>query len=172
MDAGLAGLIGALGGGFIGAVGATVAAQLAYRGARDASERQAQALREEWLRQQRRDAYVNFYNAARVLYLLLRETAYAATNGSWEPPEQARQTVRVLGDASGVLAMEATQRILDEADSLSTRLATVYSEIRDFDPGVTNPELRAKGRDWYLELRSIFEESEVWLVHCREELHH
>ncbi|WP_426570374.1 hypothetical protein [Streptomyces canus] len=141
-------------------------------GARHTSERLAQSAREEWLRQQRRDAYVNFYNAARVLFLLLVETAEAAAEGNWVRSEEVRQAARAMGDASGVLAMEATQRILEGADSLSSHISNLDNDMRCFDHAAPGSDLRAAGRTWRREIRSIYEESEEWLAHCREELHH
>ncbi|MFJ2205958.1 hypothetical protein [Streptomyces microflavus] len=68
MDAGLAGLVGALGGGLIGAAGASVAALVAFRGARYQVDRQTEATREQWLRQIRRDLYIGFITACRACF--------------------------------------------------------------------------------------------------------
>ncbi|MFG2540098.1 hypothetical protein ACGFU4_33165 [Streptomyces sp. NPDC048511] len=64
MDAGVAGLIGALGGGVIGAAGASLAALIAFRGARYQADRQAAASHDQWLRQIRREIYLDFIGAA------------------------------------------------------------------------------------------------------------
>ncbi|MFE6683592.1 hypothetical protein [Streptomyces sp. NPDC057729] len=72
MDAGLAGLIGALGGGLIGAAGASLAAWIAFRGARYQVDRQNAAAHEQWLRQIRRDLYIQFTVSCRACYEQMR----------------------------------------------------------------------------------------------------
>ncbi|WP_097990546.1 hypothetical protein [Streptomyces sp. f51] len=76
MDAGLAGLIGALGGGLIGAAGASAAALIAFRGARYQVNRQTEATREQWLRQIRRDLYIGFITACRACSDQIRSAIY------------------------------------------------------------------------------------------------
>ncbi|MFF3247073.1 hypothetical protein ACFYWY_25850 [Streptomyces sp. NPDC002870] len=67
MDAGVAGLIGALGGGIIGATEAWGAALIAFRGGRYQADQQRQSAHEQWLRQIRRDAYTSFLTTVGML---------------------------------------------------------------------------------------------------------
>lgn len=60
----MAGLIGALGGGIIGGAGASVAALIAFRGARYQADQQRRGTHEQWLRQMRREAYGGFLTHA------------------------------------------------------------------------------------------------------------
>ncbi|MFI2620548.1 hypothetical protein [Streptomyces sp. NPDC018584] len=64
MDAGLAGLVGALGGATLGAAGAWGAALIAFRGARYQADKQSQSAHDQWLRQIRRETYAAFLGFA------------------------------------------------------------------------------------------------------------
>ncbi|MET8516019.1 hypothetical protein [Streptomyces sp. NPDC005077] len=66
MDAGLAGLIGALGGATLGIAGAWGAAFISFGGARYQADKQGQTAHEQWLRQIRREAYAAFLSSASV----------------------------------------------------------------------------------------------------------
>ncbi|MFE5092445.1 hypothetical protein ACFRCI_19225 [Streptomyces sp. NPDC056638] len=123
MDAGLAGLIGALGGGLIGAAGASVAAWIAFRGARYQVDRQNAAAHEQWLRQIRRDLYIQFAAACRACYEQMR----VAVNDSGEVDDagvrrwiEAQQAV-----TEGYRAME-----LEAPDPL-VRLAELLRSLSD-----------------------------------------
>ncbi|MEV6121363.1 hypothetical protein AB0M23_12655 [Streptomyces sp. NPDC052077] len=65
MDAGVAGLVGALGGAALGAGGAWGAAIIALKGARYQADTQAKSAHDQWLREMRRESYTRFAEAAR-----------------------------------------------------------------------------------------------------------
>ncbi|MER6148248.1 hypothetical protein [Streptomyces hirsutus] len=65
MDAGVAGLVGALGGAALGAGGAWGAAIIALKGARYQADTQAKSAHDQWLRQMRHESYARFTEAAR-----------------------------------------------------------------------------------------------------------
>lgn len=169
-----AALTGVVVGAGITAVTGLCSALLGYRGTRAVSERHAVAVREQWTRQQRRDAYVEFFKAGRNLYLILRHTATTAAGAQiWQRSDlEATQAAIALGNASSVLAIEASQKILDEADALRARLDHLNQEMADFAThGASEPDLETAGRTWSQELDALQADAEVWLKHCREELH-
>lgn len=126
MDAGLAGLIGALGGGIVGAAGASLAAVITFRGARYQADKQSQTAHEQWLRQIRRDAYAAFLLHAREGHDLLRTM-----------PQQRGTGIDRLGDAVtgmhtalGALLLEAPQRIQELATEIYRHQQFAYVGVK------------------------------------------
>ncbi|WP_432182066.1 hypothetical protein [Streptomyces sp. NBC_00063] len=102
MDAGLAGLVGALGGAVIGAGGAWGAALIALKAARYQADTQVQANHDHWLREKRSDAYGEF----------LRHVQLTLDEGPFHDAAYVRPTGPVGPDwgSVGELAVEAMER--------------------------------------------------------------
>ncbi|MFI6555986.1 hypothetical protein ACWGBY_10045 [Streptomyces griseus] len=128
MDAGLAGLIGALGGAVVGAAGASVAAVIALRGARYQADRQRQAGHEQWLRQIRREAYAAF--------LLHAREAYSLCCGV-DPPSSA-ELVRVEAAIEGMRTTMGTL-LLEAPEHIQKMAEVVYTQTRNIHGRAVRP---------------------------------
>ncbi|MFE0132419.1 hypothetical protein ACFWY6_12730 [Streptomyces sp. NPDC059037] len=148
MDAGIAGLVGALCGGVIGAGGAWGAAVIALRGARYQADKQARSAQEQWLRQLRIDTYAQFVRAARsaadhemMLWLL----------GGADLPRLHREVERngehhaALAKAAADLELIAPRAALELAQQLVTTInmrlgvAKLWVEEHPNEPYETEP---------------------------------
>jgi hypothetical protein len=119
VDAGLAGLIGALGGGFIGAAGAWGAALIAFRGARYQADRQGNATHEQWLRQLRRDASLAFISAARTYSEKLKDCSQATSGSVLDAAiEQVHPAWQRLRSTYEALQLEASDGLLQPAEAV------------------------------------------------------
>ncbi|MFF0698560.1 hypothetical protein ACFYU4_38760 [Streptomyces tendae] len=127
MDAGLAGLIGALGGSIVGAAGASLAAMISFRGARYQADRQSQAAHEQWLRQIRRDAYANFLVHTRDGHALLRDMPQPPPR---EEVERLGAAVAGVHAALGALLLEAPHRVQDMAGDIHKHLHFAYVGVK------------------------------------------
>lgn len=118
MDAGVAGLIGALGGGFLGAAGAWGAALIAFRGARYQADRQGNAAHEQWLRQLRRDACLRFISEARALLEVLDKIPHGQGDDFEAAIQQVPPISRRLKEAYEALELEASKDLLQSAKTV------------------------------------------------------
>ncbi|MFE0377816.1 hypothetical protein ACFW1M_20030 [Streptomyces inhibens] len=171
MDAGLAGLIGALGGGFIGAAGAWGAALIAFRGARYQADRQGNATHEQWLRQLRRDASLAFISAARTYSEKLRDCCGAPSgsvlDAAIEQVHPAWQRLRIAYEA---LQLEASDGLLQPAEAVlkSGTNTNVLIGMRTGTQGNDDQALRISSlEDWQrIELNIA-----AFVASCRKSLH-
>ncbi|MER5204358.1 hypothetical protein [Streptomyces sp. NPDC002825] len=119
MDAGLAGLIGALGGGVIGAAGASFAALIAFRGARYQADRQSTATHEQWLRQIRRDLYIRFIAAGRTCAEHMRATVNERGEIDRNELRLWSESAKAVTDAFLALELEAPGPLVRLAEMIS-----------------------------------------------------
>ncbi|MFZ4266594.1 hypothetical protein [Streptomyces arboris] len=172
MDAGLAGLIGALGGGLIGAAGASAAALIAFRGARYQVDRQTEATREQWLRQIRRDLYIEYITACRAC----SEHMYSAVDelsGRVDPAKVAawREASQAALAAYRALELEAPVPLVRSA-------ARVIGVSRPSSPVLMAAAGEADSTLVPVDLRRYFQQrgefhglTREFVEACRESLH-
>ncbi|MET8685589.1 hypothetical protein ABZV77_15340 [Streptomyces sp. NPDC004732] len=125
MDAAIAGLIGALGGAALGAGGAWGAAKIALQGAKYQADRTAEAAHAQWLRQLRREAYVQLLGTCRGLH---RDMTIAMYNRRFMNREEREaetrrftETLEELDTAMMTARLEADETV---ADLISETLLT------------------------------------------------
>ncbi|WP_416531792.1 hypothetical protein [Streptomyces coelicoflavus] len=175
VDAGMAGLIGALGGGFVGAMGAWGAALIAFKGARYQADRQSNAAHEQWLRQHRRDAYLRFIGDARAASSELAQLSAPWERGLEPALEQFRSTWGCLKASFHALELEAPQALLLPAQAVLNAAGTHTPAIalQMAHPGRTAPlediaQLHSAARqDWDAVEGTLAH----FIVCCRQTLH-
>ncbi|MFJ9682388.1 hypothetical protein ACIRP2_30700 [Streptomyces sp. NPDC101194] len=168
MDAEVAGLVGALGGGVIGAAGASFAALVAFRGARYQSDRQAEATREQWLRQIRRDLYVEFIAACRICYKEMQSAV--ADSGAVDAAGVQRWTEAALTVTNAYRAMELEApdplvRLAERLQLMSAPPGAVLDAAVNGSSLVHADNLRAEQV-----LITFYELLRVFVVDCRNSL--
>ncbi|MDI3101821.1 hypothetical protein QJ054_32780 [Streptomyces sp. AN-3] len=175
VDAGTAGLIGALGGGFIGAMGAWGAALIAFKGARYQADRQSNAAHEQWLRQHRRDAYLRFIGDARAARSELAQLSAPWARDLEPALEQFRSTWGRLQESFDALELEAPKELLLPAKAVLNAAGThtLAIALRMADPRITAPledvaQVHAAARqDWGAVEGALAH----FIACCRQSLH-
>ncbi|NEC03427.1 hypothetical protein [Streptomyces anulatus] len=172
MDAGLAGLIGALGGGLIGAAGASAAALIAFRGARYQVNRQTEATREQWLRQIRRDLYIGFITACRACFEHGRDTVNersrqvdAAKVADW------REAAKAVSVAYRALELEAPAPLVRLAGEVVKRNGPSFAVMEAAGAGADNTLSPEDLRQANLRNGEFYVLTAEFVEECRTSLH-
>ncbi|SCF56939.1 hypothetical protein [Streptomyces sp. Ncost-T10-10d] len=168
MDAGLAGLIGALGGGLIGAAGASIAALIGFRGARYQVDRQTAATHEQWLRQIRRDLYVKFIADCRTCCNQMRDAVNDAGEVDTAGVQRWAEAAAAVTEAYRSMELEAPDPLVRLAERLRTMSGPDSSVREAARTGTTlshQDNLRAEQQ-----LITYYELVRLFVVACRESL--